>query len=77
MLIHLGIPLKVLYKVTIYWIFLQRTGNILGIIKEIVNQIIATTWLQKITSSPKYVWETKLKTARTKLKERARANEIK
>jgi len=31
----------------------------------------------RVTGSPQYIWETKLKIARTKLKEWARANEIK
>ena len=43
---------------------------------EDFKNLISDAWAQKITGSPHYVWETKLKKLRIKLKTWARENEI-
>jgi len=41
-----------------------------------ISEIFKEAWEPRVIGSPQYIWETKLKTARTKLKEWAKANEI-
>ena len=44
---------------------------------EEISDLVKEAWETRVTESPQYIWETKLKTARTKLKEWARENEKK
>ena len=41
---------------------------------EEVKQEVEKIWKQKISGSPSYIWETKLKTTRVRVKDWAKAN---
>jgi len=41
-----------------------------------ISELVKEAWEPRVTGSLQYIWETKLKTARTKLKEWTKANEI-
>ena len=42
-----------------------------------ISELIKEAWAPRVTGSPRYIWDTKLKNSRAKLKEWTRANEIK